>query len=202
MTNIEKFRSDVRVFLKTLEPIAGDDTTTLPEFRKWLKDDLVDFDRISAREQCKRKIEYEVEIGNNSPLLNKIGQFFVGWLMTYEQKSAKTTHYLYHGTTKTRGFKAMIQGLKIGDGQNSNFKDFAEDARGVCCLTTDIGDAYFFAGAVAIEAKEKPAILVIDSRKLDKRFIEKRDMFMGKSNEIRYRKNIPPTAIIEIRLDE
>lgn len=194
---IEMFQQDFRRFLRSYEGSAIDDRTTISEFRRWLRDDLVSFNKISAHEQFRKKIEYEDNIGNNSPILRKISLELTRWANMHEDR--ENSYQLYHGTIEKNLPHILKQGIKVGVWQRANFKGFEADSQGYISLTPNLSDAMFFAGAAAAQKKDFPVIIVIDKRKLDKSHIITRGLFDTKAGEVRYSKDIPTSAILYTR---
>ncbi len=170
---------------------------TIQEFRQWMEDGLVPFSRVPAREQFEKKIAYERRIGNDSRVVDMIENFFKAWLRTHDVEG-DPPYYLYHGTTLRRARQIQREGMRRDIG--ANFAEYAWHSQNRVFLTPNLGDARFFAGVVASRRDEEPAIVVVDRRQLDERYLSTQPLFGMQKAQYTYQgKNILPSAIVEVR---
>ena len=187
--NTQKFKENLSRLLSNLEKKNPDDTT-IPEYRRWLKEDLME--QKALDEQIDEKIYYEKGIGNDSKVFHSITNFLGNWLT--ENTEQKESNLWYHGTTEEKYRKIIADGeLKVSTLETIQHEGFEHD---ICTisLAKHKGTAHFFS-AISGMGKQNQVILHIDISKLDPSAIKKRTLYATHA-EILYHKNIPASAIV------
>ena len=130
----------------------------------------------------------------------------------YQELPPRSKHFdvLYHGTPLENAKNICKQGIKRGTYErmgNVSLEDplgvdRVSDCVGSVSLSKDLKSSIFFAAAWrdASTIKNSPgqAIFEIDASKLNKNFMLFRNMFNRPWSEVKYFKDIPPSAIIRI----
>ena len=187
----EKFKQDLSRFLSKISRQNQNDTS-VPEFKRWVAEDLIPFDQKEPEEQIDEKIYYEKDIGNDSVVFHSIEKFLKSWLKANTAKPDE--NIWYHGTTEEKYRKIMADGeIKVSTSESAQHKDFTHDI-GTISLAKHKGMAHMFSALSGL-GKQNQIILHIDTRKLDPSAIEKRALFAQEA-EIIYHKNIPASAIV------
>lgn len=191
-----QFKKEVSAFLTKLSKGNKNDTT-IPEFRRWLKEELMPFDQKEPFEQIYEKIGYEKEIGNDDQVFHSIKKFLTEWV---EKNFVKPdTHIWYHGTTEDRYKKIMADGeIKVSTPDTFQHEGFANDI-GTISLAKHKGQAHFFS-AISAKGKGNQVILHIDTRKLRPLAMKKRKLISTPDGEMLYSRNIPASAIVRAEL--
>lgn len=168
--------------------------TTIKEFRRWLKEELMPFDKKSAFEQVTEKIDYEIELGTDSPVFKDIEAFVDIWLG--ENEDAPDDYIWYHGTTEEKYEKIKEAGeIKISTKETFQHSGFERDI-GTISLAKIHGMAHFFSG-LSGKGNRTQIILHIDARQLDPAAMTTRKLINTPDGEMLYRKNIPVSAIVK-----
>ncbi len=192
-----KFKKDLSRFLSGLAKINPDDTT-IPEFRRWSKEDLMSFEEKSPDEQINEKLNYEISIGNDSKVFSDIDTFLDIWVEENVEKK-RDDHIWYHGTTEEKYRKIMAEGeIKVSTVETIQHKGFAHDI-GTISLAKYKSMAHFFS-AISGMGKQSQIILHIDTSILDTTAMKKRTLITSPEAELIYRKNIPVSAIIKVEM--
>ncbi len=190
----EMFRKDFRKELIRLKKIYWDDTTIL-EFQRWLRYDLMPFSKKPIFEQVTEKIDYEIEIGNGHQSFKDIEAWLDFWIDKNEEQP--DTYIWYHGTTEEKYKKIVSDGeIRISTAKTIQYSGFEHDI-GTISLSKFKSMAHFFS-AIAGRGKKNQVILHIDIRQLDSAAISKRKLINTPDGEILYRKNIPASAIVKV----
>lgn len=194
VTQTDKFKKDFRRELTRLKRENRYDTT-IEEFQRWLKEDLMPFDQKPLFEQVMEKIDYEEDIGNKDETLKDIFAFVDIWIENNigEQED---TNIWYHGTTEDNYKRIKASGeLKVSTPETRQHSGFEHDI-GTISLAKYHSMAHFFS-AISGAGKKNQVILHIDTRQLDPAFTSKRKLINTPDGEMLYRKNIPVSAIVK-----
>ncbi|MDP2788858.1 MAG: hypothetical protein Q8O46_02285 [bacterium] len=190
----DKFKKDFTQYLTQLKKNNRNDTT-ISEFQRWLQEDLIPFKEKSPHEQIDEKIYYEIDIGNNSIILDNINTFFNIWIQKNVGETRDNQIY-YHGTTEDKYRKIITDGMiKTSTTATVQHSGFEHDI-GTISLAKMKGAAHFFS-AISGKGKQNQIVLHIDIRKLDPAAITKRKLINTPDGELLYRKNIPVSAILK-----
>lgn len=190
----DKFKKDFRRELTRLAKTNRFDTTII-EFRRWVREDLMSFNQKPLFEQVMDKIDYEEDIGNKSETLKDIFAFIDIWVEKNIGEQEDTSIW-YHGTTEGNYKRIKASGeIKVSTPETSQHPGFEHDI-GTISLAKRKGMAHFFSG-LSGKGKENHIVLSIDTRLLDPSFITKRKLINTPDGEMLYRKNIPVSAIMK-----
>jgi len=192
-TKTNEFRD---VFRKELTRLRKDNKydTTIIEFQRWLKEDLISFDQKSLYEQVTEKIDYEIDIGNDSKLFKDIEAFIDIWLG--ENEDPQDDYIWYHGTTGEKYNEIKKAGeIKVSTKDTFQHSGFERDI-GTVSLAKMHGMAQFFS-ALSGKGSQNQIVLHIDTRHFDPVSISKRKLINTPDGEMLYRKSIPVSAIIK-----
>ena len=102
---------------------------------------------------------------------------------------------------KTRAKSIKKEGMKLSTKELANFRHAGFKDEGCISLTTsfELADMFAYLSSSVKKYTDEVAIVVVDKRQLDPTAM-KRNQLMGQpGKEIKYFKNIPPEAIVEIR---
>ena len=190
----EIFKKNLSRYLTRLKRNNKNDTT-IPEFQRWLKEDLLPFDQKPLFEQVMNKIDYEEDIGNTSRIINDIFAFVDIWI---EENigEPEDTYIWYHGTTEEKYKQIIASGeIRISIPETIQHQGFEHDI-GTISMAKRKGMAHFFSG-LSGKGKQNQIILHIDIRYLDPAAISKRKLINTPDGEILYRRNIPVSAIMK-----
>lgn len=189
MTSKTKFIKDFRIFLRTVNG-GWDAKTNLQEFRQWMNDDLISFKTISAHEQFREKISYEIEIGNDDPSFHEIANYLNEWLELNEERMPD--YIWYRGTTEDKLREITSKGfIERSTPETSQHAGFEHDI-GTVSLAKNKRDALFFS---VIGRPGDRILLLIDIRMLDGDKIKYRKLFNTPKGEILYSGDIPLGAV-------
>jgi len=193
MSSKTAFIKDFRVFLKSVDDGSWENDITIKEFRRWMLEELVPFSKISAQEQFRDKINYEISIGNEDEAFLRIADFMEKWL---ELNEKKTLDYIwYHGTTEEKLGKIIMKGAMTPSTPETAQHEGFEGDIGTISLTRNERSARFF----SIAGKSGKAVLLsIDIRNLDSNKIRYRKLFNDPKGEILYSGEIPVEMIKSI----
>ena len=188
----EMFRKDFSKELIRLKKTHRDDTT-IPEFQRWLREDFMPFFQKPVFEQVTEKIDYEIDIGNDSQLFKDIEAWLDFWIEDNEE--SQDMYIWYHGTTEEKYNKIVSDGeIQVSTVKTIQHSGFESDI-GTISLAKMKGVAHFFS-ALSGKGKQNQIILHIDIRQLDLAAISKRKLINTPGGEILYRRNIPVSAIM------
>lgn len=191
-----KFKDAFRKELTRLKKNNRNDTT-IDEFRRWLKEDLMPFNEKSIFEQVTEKIDYEIDIGNDSKIFKDIEAFLDIWIENNEEPQDK--HIWYHGTTEEKYKKIKEAGeIKVSTRESFQHPGFEHDI-GTISLAKLHGIAHFFS-ALSGKNKQTQMVLHIDTRNFDPAAMTTRKLINTPDGEMLYRKNIPVSAIVKAEM--
>ena len=193
-TNLtEKLKKEFSRYLTRLGKENSFDTT-IPEFKRWLNEDLMPFEQKPVFEQVAEKIDYEIDLGNESSVFKDIEAWLDLWLE--ENTTDEDEFIFYHGTTESKYQSILRDGeLKISTPETIHHKDFMHDV-GTISLAKYKSMAHFFSGLTG-RGKEAQVVLHIDTRKLDPTAMKFRNLINTPDGELLYGKNIPVSAIMK-----
>lgn len=193
-TQTDKFKKDFRRELTRLAKTNRFDTTII-EFRRWAREDLMPFDQKPLFEQVMGKMDYEEDIGNSSVMLKDIFAFIDIWVEKNISEQEDTSIW-YHGTTEGNYKRIRASGeIKVSTPETSQHPGFEHDV-GTISLAKYRSMAHFFSAISGMGQKDQ-VILHIDTRLLDPAFITTRKLINTQDGEMLYKKNIPVSAIVK-----
>jgi len=196
MSSKTQFQKDFSRFL-TLLKRNYPHHTSVDEFKRWAKENVMPFTTRSAHEQFEEKIQYEISLGADNWVLRMVRTFLNDWAKKNLDK--KDPDYIwYHGTTEPKYQKILRdREIRVSTPETVQHHDYLRDA-GTISLAKHQGHATFFS-AISSMGKQKQVILSIDIRNFNRNAMRFRDLIGIPGGELLYSRNIPASAIIKAK---